>query len=143
MSKFIALFDVFRKGSMVANPELWKNGGAALQAAIAAFIVSAIAAAKGLGYELPISTDAAMAIAGGISAVAGVVVTFVSSDKVGLAARVEPSAVAGAPGGEPAGGGIERPPAVGGWPADREPPRDLRAGGQADQAAGMADNGGP
>jgi hypothetical protein len=83
MNKLLAFFDLFRKGSEVADPALWKNRSA-LVIALAAVIVAAAQVAKGYGYDFGIDNDTASAIAGGIAAVAGLLGNFATSRKVGL-----------------------------------------------------------
>ncbi|MBI3150097.1 MAG: hypothetical protein HYZ17_16455 [Betaproteobacteria bacterium] len=83
MGKLLALLDLFRKGSMVADPALWKNR-AALVLALSGVILAAAAVAKGYGYDFPVDEDSAMAIAGGIAAVVGLLGNYATSDKVGL-----------------------------------------------------------
>jgi uncharacterized membrane protein len=83
MNKVSALFDLFRRGSAVADPALWKNRSA-LVMALSALIVAAAQVAKAFGYDFGIDNDTASAIAGGIAAVAGVFSTYATSDKVGV-----------------------------------------------------------
>lgn len=83
MNKLVALIDVFRKGSAVADPALWKNRSAAV-IAIAALIMAAVEAAKAYGYDLPIDSETALLLAGGIAAAVGLLGNFATSDKVGL-----------------------------------------------------------
>jgi uncharacterized membrane protein len=83
MNKAFALFDLFRKGSAVADPAVWKNRSA-LVMALSALIVTAAQVAKGYGYDLGIDNDTASAIAGGIAAAVGLFSTFATSDKVGV-----------------------------------------------------------
>jgi hypothetical protein len=85
MNKLLAFIDLFRKGSEVADPALWKNR-AALAMALSAFIVAAAQVAKGFGYDFGIDNDTASAIAGGIAAIAGLLGNFATSKKVGLLA---------------------------------------------------------
>lgn len=93
MNKLTSFFDLLRKGGIVANPELWKHGGAALQSALAALIVSLVSTGKAFGYELPVTPEVAGSIAGGVAALVGVFVTYVTSDKVGiLPAKPAPAA---------------------------------------------------
>lgn len=92
MNKFAAFFDLFRRGSAVADPALWKNRSA-LALAIAGLLAALVQLAKVYGYELPVplTHDEIAALAGGIATVIGIVCTFVTSDKVGLPAKPEPN----------------------------------------------------
>ena len=83
MSKLSAFLDLFRKGSMVADPKVWKDR-AALTMSIAGVIMAAVAVARMYGYEFPIDDEAAFAIAGGIAVVIGVFSTYATSTKVGI-----------------------------------------------------------
>ena len=83
MGKLLAFLDLFRKGSMVADPKLWKDR-AALTMALAGVLMAAIQIAKAYGYEIPIDEDAATALAGGIAVLVGVLSTYTTSDKVGV-----------------------------------------------------------
>lgn len=83
MNRLLAFLELFRKGSEVADPALWKNRSA-LVIALAAVIVAAAQVAKGYGYDLGIDNDTATAIAGGIAAIAGVLSTLTTSKKVGI-----------------------------------------------------------
>lgn len=91
MNKLFALFGLFRKGSAVANPELWKNGGAALQAVLVPFLaaLASVVCTIANAYCFTLSPEAAAAIAGGVVAVVGVVTTYITSDKVGIPAKPE------------------------------------------------------
>jgi hypothetical protein len=85
MSKILALIEVLRKGSSVADPALWKNRSAAA-IALAGVLAALIQLAKAYGYELPVplTHDELLAIAGGVATVVGLFVTYGTSDKVGL-----------------------------------------------------------
>lgn len=89
MNKLLAALNVYRKGSVVANPAAWKSGQIT-GSLLAGFFGAGIALAKTFGYELPISDDQLLTIGGAIVAIAGLFInptaTIVSSDKVGLPA---------------------------------------------------------
>lgn len=84
MTKIFALLDLFRKGSSVANPALWKQGGMALQVVLVGLILSANTVAGMFGYDLNISEAQAGSIAAGVVTVVCIVFTYVTSDKVGI-----------------------------------------------------------
>lgn len=88
MNKLASLFDVFRKGSAVADPELWKNR-TALVVALSALFMAIAQVAKAYGYDLGVDQDTATALGGGVAAVVGLWGTFATSDKVGLPPRRE------------------------------------------------------
>ena len=86
MEKLWALLSLFRKGNAVADPELWKNGGITA-ATITGLLYAIIATAKSFGYEIPINESDVGGIAIGVLSVGHVVLTLVTSTKVGLAAK--------------------------------------------------------
>jgi hypothetical protein len=83
MSKLLDLLDLLRKGSAVTDPKLWKDR-AALTLALTALILTGCRAAKGFGYEIPISETDAASIAAGVAVLVGLFSTYATSDKVGL-----------------------------------------------------------
>jgi hypothetical protein len=83
MEKLLALLALFRRGSAVADPALWKNGGM-LSAGLVAFIMAADRVAAAFGHPLGVTDSDAAAVAAGVAAVAHVVLTVATSDKVGL-----------------------------------------------------------
>lgn len=90
MGKFAALFDLFRKGSEVANVEKWKSGQISANA-IALVLTAGVAVAKAFGYTPPISDGDIVAIAGGVFALVNLIITVVSSSRAGLLpAKVQP-----------------------------------------------------
>ena len=96
--KLSAFWDLFQAGKEVADASKWKAHQitATMLAAVFMAIVSLL---KGYGYDLPISQDVAMEIASGFIAVVNVVLTIVTSKRVGFsgssldvpAATVQPS----------------------------------------------------
>lgn len=83
MGKLLDLLDLFRKGAAVSEPALWKNRSA-LTLALTALILTGCRAAKGFGYEIPISETDAASIAAGIAVAVGLLSTYLTSDKVGI-----------------------------------------------------------
>lgn len=81
--KLLKWLDVFRKGSMVADPKVWKDR-AGVTILLAGLIMAAVQLAKAYGYELPVDEETALAIAGGVAALVGVLSTYATSDKVGV-----------------------------------------------------------
>ena len=90
MKKLVLLFQIFRKGKMVANPVAWKTGQIT-GSVIAGLLASVVALAKVFGYELPLKDDEILAIGSAIVAIVGLflspAVTIASTDKVGLPAE--------------------------------------------------------
>ena len=87
MGKFLALLNVYRKGSIVANPVAWKHGQITASV-ITGFLAAIVAACKTFGYQLPVTDDQLLSVGGIVVAIAGLFLnptaTVVSSDKVGL-----------------------------------------------------------
>lgn len=75
--------DLFRKGSEVTNPALWKSGQIVVN--LAAFIVAALNVASGKWPELKVFTpDIVDNVTAAIFAVYNGVMTIVTSKKVGV-----------------------------------------------------------
>ena len=89
MDKLTALFDLFRKGSEVANPEAWKTGQIAGNT-LGFFIVALVGVLNAYGYPLPVDSVTAMAIGGGLATVFNSMFTIVTSARAGLPAKVPP-----------------------------------------------------
>jgi hypothetical protein len=75
------LFQLFRKGSALANPGAIQNG-----TVLAVVIVAISEVSKAFGGPLPIDEHTAQAIADGVAAFAGVVIA-ITSPHVGLPAK--------------------------------------------------------
>lgn len=86
MNKLLALLDLFRKGSTVADPAFWKRRqieGTALAPLLGALAV----ALKSFGVEVPLDEVQIVALSGGIVVVINLVLTFTTTDKIGLPAK--------------------------------------------------------
>lgn len=86
MNKLSALFNLFRKGSSVSDPTAWKNKQITATV-LGAFILALINVLAAFGHALPVDTETANAIAGGIIAFINVLLTVTTTDKVGLPAK--------------------------------------------------------
>lgn len=113
LNKVSALWGLFRKGQEVANPAAWK-AGQVTGTIVAGLIIAAVNAAKAFDYEIPIDTEQANAIGVGIVAVVNVVLTLITSKRVGILPPVAASAYVPAP--EPADAAPAKP-----LPAERAP----------------------
>jgi uncharacterized membrane protein len=83
MNKISALWQLFKVGQSVSDPSKWKSRqitvtvlGAALLA-----VVNLLAA---FGMSIPVDTETANAIAGGFLAIANVILTLTTTDKIGV-----------------------------------------------------------
>ena len=83
MGKLISIWNLFRKGEAVSSPEAWKDGGNAANLLVPLF-VAIVKLAGDFGYGFELSTESAVAIAGGIVAAVQFVVLNVSSKKAGI-----------------------------------------------------------
>jgi hypothetical protein len=83
LEKMKALMSLFKQGSAVADPAKWKNRQISATM-LAGLIIAIVQLARAFGYEIPIDTDTATAIAGGFIAVFNTVFTVVTSKHVGL-----------------------------------------------------------
>lgn len=85
-SKLGAFYNLFKLGQEVDNVEFWKGVQAQGQPVIAAILIAIVALLKGTKYEIPLSDDQAMLIAGGIFATTNFVLTLITSKRVGIKA---------------------------------------------------------
>lgn len=83
IGKLKALWGLFRRGQEVANPAAWKAGQIGVTA-MAALLVAALQAAAAFGVAIPADENQVTAIAGGLVALVNVVLTVVTSKRVGL-----------------------------------------------------------
>lgn len=117
-----AAFDLFRKGSAVADPELLQDRGK-LAIAISAVLTAGAHLAGVLGHPLPVDTDTIDQIAGGLAAAAYLVVHYGASTSRGvLPAKPGDGVARDRPAGEQ--GPLAAP--VGGEPADPVQPSPVR-----------------
>ena len=89
MNKFLALFNLLRKGAVCADPAAWKNRQITATV-LAAALLAAANVAVAFGYPLPIDETVATAVASGLIALVNVVLTVATTDKVGLPAQAKP-----------------------------------------------------
>ena len=88
MSKLLALFRLFRKGSEVADVEKWKSRQITANMLVA-LLASVVAVARAFGVAVDIADADLAAIAGGVFAAGNVIVTAVTSKRAGLPAPVQ------------------------------------------------------
>lgn len=84
-----AFWRLFQKGQAVANPEAWKKGQIGVTV-LAPFLLAITESARALGYDIPLTTEQAVAIAGGVIAVVNVVLTVTTTEKVGFGGTPAP-----------------------------------------------------
>jgi hypothetical protein len=83
MTKLLAFFDLFRRGSAVADPDLWKNRAGAV-AAVAGLISALVQIARLYGYDLPLDADGILALAGGIVTLVLMFISWGTSKNTGV-----------------------------------------------------------
>lgn len=83
MNKLLALLTLFRKGNAVADPSLWKKRQVEATM-LGGVIVALIQVLQAFGVHFPISPDDATAIAAGIIVLVNGVLTFTTTDKIGI-----------------------------------------------------------
>jgi energy-converting hydrogenase Eha subunit F len=83
MNKLLAFVDLFRRGSAVADPDLWKNRAGAV-AAVAGLISALVQIARLYGYDLPLDADGILALAGGIVTLVCLFVSYGTSPNTGV-----------------------------------------------------------
>ena len=81
--KLSSFWDLFQAGKEVADAEKWKQHQitATMLAAVFMALVNIL---KVFGYDLPITNDMAMEIAGGFIAVVNIILTVITSKRVGF-----------------------------------------------------------
>ena len=83
MKILLALFELFRKGSSVANQEAWKNGQITVTA-LSGLLVAITHLLSAAGLELPLDQAQIATLAAAVLVVVNVVLTVTTSKTVGL-----------------------------------------------------------
>lgn len=83
IAKLKTAFTLFKVGKVVADPAKWKNRQISTTM-IVAVIWAASDAARAFGYEIPITEELADGIAVGVLSVVNLLLTYTTSDKVGV-----------------------------------------------------------
>jgi uncharacterized membrane protein len=90
IKKLRAGYDLMKKGKRVSDPAKWKNRQVEASVLVAV-IWSAVNAAKAFGVEIPVDEDTVDALAIAILSVVNVVLTYATTNKIGLPADTEPT----------------------------------------------------
>ena len=88
LTKITSVIDLFRKGQVVADPEKWKNRQVTATV-LGAVIVAGANTATAFGYPIPVDIDTANTIAVGLISVFNAVMTYVTTDKIGLPEKID------------------------------------------------------
>lgn len=83
IKKITTALNVLKKGQVVADPAKWK-GRQVTTTVLVSFLWAVIEAARAFGYEIPVDAEAVDSIAVGVIAVVNVMLTYTTSDKVGV-----------------------------------------------------------
>lgn len=85
MNKLLAFVDLFRKGEAVANPQAWKTGQITATS-LAGVVLAAMHVAAAYGHPLPAAVDEGVvtALCAATIGVVNIVLTYATSDKVGI-----------------------------------------------------------
>jgi hypothetical protein len=103
MEKLAAFWRLLHVGECVEDPASWKNRQVTANQ-LGAIIMAIIGVCHVYGISVPVDDASALAIGGGILAAVNVVLTIVTTNKIGLPARpVLPSANTAANTGMPTG----------------------------------------
>ena len=84
MEKILVFFTLFQKGEVIANPEVWKKRQVNVTM-ITGFLVALMNLLMVLGIvTIPLNIDAINTIAGGLLALYNIVMTYITTDKIGV-----------------------------------------------------------
>ena len=86
MNKLLPILLLFKQGHAVADPKVWKNRQITITA-LGAFLVALFQVLKAFGVEIPVDEEIANTIAAGVLAVFNIVLTLVTTDKIGLPSK--------------------------------------------------------
>lgn len=88
LNKVASVIDLFRKGQSVANPEKWKNRQVTTTV-LATAIIAGANTATAFGYPVPVDMDTANTLAVGLISIFNAVMTYVTTDKIGLPEKID------------------------------------------------------
>jgi len=88
LNKVAAVIDLFRKGQSVADPGKWKNRQVTATI-LGAVIVAGANTATAFGYPIPLDIDTANTVAVGLISVFNALMTYITTDKIGLPEKVD------------------------------------------------------
>lgn len=87
MNKVSAIWQLFKVGQVVAEPEKWKRRQITVTV-LGAVILAVVNLLAAFGMSIPVDTETANAIAGGILAIVNVIFTVTTTDKVGVSSHL-------------------------------------------------------
>ena len=84
MEKLLAFLALFQKGEVIANPEVWKKRQVTVTM-LAGFLVAFVNLLVVFGViPMPVNIDTINNIAGGLIAIYNIVMTYITTDKIGI-----------------------------------------------------------
>lgn len=83
MNKISALWNLFKVGQSVSDPSKWKSRQITVTV-LGAVILAVVNLLAAFGISIPVDTETANAIAGGIIAIVNVILTLITTDKIGV-----------------------------------------------------------
>lgn len=83
MNKISALWNLFKVGQSVSDPSKWKSRQITVTV-LGAVILAVVNLLAAFGMSIPVDTETANAIAGGIIAIVNVILTLITTDKIGV-----------------------------------------------------------
>lgn len=83
MQKLLAVLALFRQGNVIANAAAWKNRQITVTA-LGAFLLALLHVLKAFGVEIPVDEETANTIAAGVLCLVNIVLTYFTTDKIGL-----------------------------------------------------------
>lgn len=94
MDKLLALLSLFREGNEVADPKLWKTrqNNANIFVPVLAALVAVL---RLFGVDVPLDNDSLALLSGGLLVLVNLVITNISSKRVGLPGVAPAASVAG------------------------------------------------
>lgn len=83
MQRLLAVLALFRQGNVIANAAAWKNRQITVTA-LGAFLLALFHVLKAFGVEIPIDEETTNTIAAGVLCIVNIVLTYFTTDKIGL-----------------------------------------------------------
>lgn len=94
--KIGAFWNVFRQGQVVSSPAAWKKGQVTVTM-VGGLIIAVVQLAKVFGYEVYVDEDTVSAVSGGVIAIVNWLLTYATTDKIGLPSKPAPEPMPEAP----------------------------------------------
>ena len=86
MNKLLTVLNLFKQGHAVADVRKWKHRQITATV-LGAFLIALVQVLKLFGVEIPVDEEIANTIAAGVLAIFNIVLTLVTTDKIGLPSK--------------------------------------------------------